>query len=206
MLLKSQFIIWSIAGVKAKVGSNPFIKCATGFPLILWHPYARHHYFCVMTEKEQKKWHAVLQDCVRDSNNGNNANTKQHINRKWQKRLESQRLCEVNAIRIICTSSEHEQCFSLSTLANLSSSVPLLAVPMRVCVTVWSFYMPSKWAGRSVHMKCWRNGVYLFCKCCCHWIRSTLCASFTVKMSIWNAQIVDNIRNTRETILCLREK
>uniref|UniRef100_A0A3B4XRE4 Niban apoptosis regulator 2a n=1 Tax=Seriola lalandi dorsalis TaxID=1841481 RepID=A0A3B4XRE4_SERLL len=49
---------------------NPFIKCATQFPLILWHPYARHHYFCVMTEKEQKKWHAVLQDCVRHSNNG----------------------------------------------------------------------------------------------------------------------------------------
>uniref|UniRef100_A0A7N6A4H8 PH domain-containing protein n=1 Tax=Anabas testudineus TaxID=64144 RepID=A0A7N6A4H8_ANATE len=51
-------------------GSNPFIKCATQFPLILWHPYARHHYFCVMTEKEQKKWHAVLQDCIRHSNNG----------------------------------------------------------------------------------------------------------------------------------------
>uniref|UniRef100_A0A4W6FG55 Niban apoptosis regulator 2a n=1 Tax=Lates calcarifer TaxID=8187 RepID=A0A4W6FG55_LATCA len=60
----------SLPGIKAKVGSNPFIKCATQFPLILWHPYARHHYFCVMTEKEQKKWHAVLQDCVRHSNNG----------------------------------------------------------------------------------------------------------------------------------------
>uniref|UniRef100_A0A672HIR4 Niban-like protein 1 n=1 Tax=Salarias fasciatus TaxID=181472 RepID=A0A672HIR4_SALFA len=59
----------SLPGIKAKVGSNPFIKCATPFPLILWHPYARHHYFCVMTEKEQKKWHAVLQDCVRHSNN-----------------------------------------------------------------------------------------------------------------------------------------
>ncbi|XP_035523560.1 protein Niban 2a [Morone saxatilis] len=60
----------SLPGIKAKVGNNPFIKCATQFPLILWHPYARHHYFCVMTEKEQKKWHAVLQDCVRHSNNG----------------------------------------------------------------------------------------------------------------------------------------
>ncbi|KAM4527979.1 protein Niban 2a [Odontesthes bonariensis] len=60
----------SLPGVKAKVSSSPFIKCATQFPLILWHPYARHHYFCVMTEKEQKKWHAVLQDCVRHSNNG----------------------------------------------------------------------------------------------------------------------------------------
>ncbi|XP_029300298.1 niban-like protein 1 isoform X2 [Cottoperca gobio] len=60
----------SLPGIKAKVGSNPFIKCASQFPLILWHPYARHHYFCVMTEKEQKKWHAVLQDCVRHSDNG----------------------------------------------------------------------------------------------------------------------------------------
>uniref|UniRef100_A0A1A8LXM1 Family with sequence similarity 129, member Ba n=3 Tax=Nothobranchius TaxID=28779 RepID=A0A1A8LXM1_9TELE len=60
----------SLPGVKAKAGGVPFIKCPTNFPLILWHPYARHHHFCVMTEKEQKKWHAVLQDCVRHSNNG----------------------------------------------------------------------------------------------------------------------------------------
>ncbi|KAM6902924.1 protein Niban 2a [Xenentodon cancila] len=60
----------SLPGIKAKAGSHPFIKCATQFPLILWHPYARHHYFCVTTEKEQEKWHAVLQDCVRHSNNG----------------------------------------------------------------------------------------------------------------------------------------
>ncbi|KAM9438273.1 protein Niban 2-like isoform 4-T4 [Salvelinus alpinus] len=60
----------SLPGVKAKVGSGPFVKGATQFPLILWHPYARHHYFCVLTEKEQTKWHAVLQDCVRHSNNG----------------------------------------------------------------------------------------------------------------------------------------
>uniref|UniRef100_A0A673IQ57 Niban-like protein 1 n=1 Tax=Sinocyclocheilus rhinocerous TaxID=307959 RepID=A0A673IQ57_9TELE len=55
---------------KAKAASAPFLKCPMQFPLILWHPYARHHYFCVMTEKEQKKWHAVFQDCVRHSNNG----------------------------------------------------------------------------------------------------------------------------------------
>ncbi|KAM7018181.1 protein Niban 2b [Tautogolabrus adspersus] len=60
----------SLPGVKAKVGSSPFLKCATQFPLILWHPYARHYYFCVTTEKEQQKWHAVLQDCVRHSNDG----------------------------------------------------------------------------------------------------------------------------------------
>uniref|UniRef100_A0A3B4YXH0 Niban-like protein 1 n=1 Tax=Stegastes partitus TaxID=144197 RepID=A0A3B4YXH0_9TELE len=60
----------SLPGVKAKVGSSPFLKCATEFPLILWHPYACHYFFCVLTEKEQQKWHAVLQDCVRHSNNG----------------------------------------------------------------------------------------------------------------------------------------
>ena len=70
-LIVSCSVMWPVAGIKAKVGSSPFIKCASQFPLILWHPYARHHYFCVMTEKEQKKWHAVLQDCVRHSNNGN---------------------------------------------------------------------------------------------------------------------------------------
>uniref|UniRef100_A0AAQ4Q1U4 Niban apoptosis regulator 2a n=1 Tax=Gasterosteus aculeatus aculeatus TaxID=481459 RepID=A0AAQ4Q1U4_GASAC len=65
-----ELINTSLPGIKAKAGSTPFIKCASQFPLILWHPYARHHYFCVRTEKEQKKWHAVLQDCVRHSNNG----------------------------------------------------------------------------------------------------------------------------------------
>ncbi|XP_061656594.1 protein Niban 2a isoform X2 [Syngnathoides biaculeatus] len=65
-----ELINTSLPDVKAKVGSSPFIKCATQFPLILWHPYARHHYFCVMTEKEQQKWHAVLQDCIRHCNNG----------------------------------------------------------------------------------------------------------------------------------------
>lgn len=60
----------SLPGVKAKVGSSPFLKCATPYPLIMWHPYARHYYFCVTTEKEQQKWYMVLQDCVRHSNNG----------------------------------------------------------------------------------------------------------------------------------------
>ncbi|XP_068166451.1 protein Niban 2b isoform X2 [Antennarius striatus] len=57
-------------GVKAKLGSSPLLKCATQFPLILFHPYARHYCFCVVTEKEQQKWQAVFQDCVRHSNDG----------------------------------------------------------------------------------------------------------------------------------------
>ncbi|KAK7933403.1 hypothetical protein WMY93_004299 [Mugilogobius chulae] len=57
-------------GVKAKVGSSPFLKVPTQFPLLMWHPYSKHHYFCATSEKEQQKWHAVLQDCVRHANDG----------------------------------------------------------------------------------------------------------------------------------------
>ncbi|XP_027889806.1 protein Niban 2b [Xiphophorus couchianus] len=60
----------SLPGVKAKVGSAPFLKFPSQFPLMLWHPYGRHYFFCVETEKEQQKWHAVLQDCVRHANDG----------------------------------------------------------------------------------------------------------------------------------------
>ncbi|XP_024150259.1 protein Niban 2 [Oryzias melastigma] len=60
----------SLPDVKAKAGSSPFLKCPSQFPVIVWHPYARHHYFCVGNEKEQQKWQAVLQDCVRHSNDG----------------------------------------------------------------------------------------------------------------------------------------
>ncbi|XP_064249506.1 protein Niban 2 isoform X2 [Passer domesticus] len=60
----------SLPGVAPKSGHAPILKCPTDFPLVLWHPYARHYYFCVMTGKEQEKWRAVFQDCVRHCNNG----------------------------------------------------------------------------------------------------------------------------------------
>ncbi|KAM5299454.1 protein Niban 2 [Ctenodactylus gundi] len=60
----------SLPGTTSKSGTAPILKCPTQFPLILWHPYARHYYFCMMTEAEQDKWQAVLQDCVRHCNNG----------------------------------------------------------------------------------------------------------------------------------------
>ncbi|NP_001085586.1 niban apoptosis regulator 2 S homeolog [Xenopus laevis] len=59
----------SVPGGKVKAGGAQ-IKCATPFPVILWHPYSRHHFFCVTNEKEQERWSAVFQDCVRHSNDG----------------------------------------------------------------------------------------------------------------------------------------
>ncbi|XP_074149791.1 protein Niban 2 [Sminthopsis crassicaudata] len=60
----------SLPGPAPKSGAAPILKCPTQYPLILWHPYSRHYYFCVMTEPEQEKWLAVFQDCVRHCNNG----------------------------------------------------------------------------------------------------------------------------------------
>ncbi|XP_018408830.1 PREDICTED: niban-like protein 1 [Nanorana parkeri] len=58
-----------VPGGKVKAGSAP-MKCATQFPIILWHSFCRHYHFCVMTEREQERWSAVFQDCVRHCNNG----------------------------------------------------------------------------------------------------------------------------------------
>ncbi|XP_060106715.1 protein Niban 2 [Heteronotia binoei] len=60
----------NLPGPAPKSGNATLLKCPTQFPLILWHPYARHYYFCVMTGKEHEKWRAVFQDCVRHCNNG----------------------------------------------------------------------------------------------------------------------------------------
>ncbi|KAJ8260971.1 hypothetical protein COCON_G00166940 [Conger conger] len=59
----------SLPDVKAKASTSPFLKCATPYCIMLWHPYGRHHYFGMMTEKERSKWHAVFQDCIRHTNN-----------------------------------------------------------------------------------------------------------------------------------------
>lgn len=59
----------TIPGAKVKTDSAK-MKCATQFPVILWHPYCRHYHFCFMTEREQQRWSAVFQDCVRHCNNG----------------------------------------------------------------------------------------------------------------------------------------
>ncbi|XP_071979964.1 protein Niban 2-like [Engystomops pustulosus] len=56
-------------GVKMKASGSQ-MKCATEFPVILWHPYCRHYHFCFMTEREQQRWSAVFQDCIRHCNNG----------------------------------------------------------------------------------------------------------------------------------------
>ncbi|XP_059850041.1 protein Niban 2-like [Hypanus sabinus] len=60
----------SMPEIKGKANNSPFLRWPTECRTILWHPYGHHYYFCVVSEKEQQKWHAVFQDCVRHQNNG----------------------------------------------------------------------------------------------------------------------------------------
>uniref|UniRef100_A0A8C5SA09 Niban apoptosis regulator 2 n=1 Tax=Laticauda laticaudata TaxID=8630 RepID=A0A8C5SA09_LATLA len=60
----------NLTGSPSKSSHVSIVKCPTQFPIILWHPYTCHYYFCVMTSKEQEKWQAIFQDCVRHCNNG----------------------------------------------------------------------------------------------------------------------------------------
>ena len=40
------------------------------FPVYLWLPFLRHGYFCFHEAAEQKKFSALLNDCIRHLNHG----------------------------------------------------------------------------------------------------------------------------------------
>ena len=40
------------------------------FPVYLWQPFLRHSYFCFQEAAEQKKFSALLTDCIRHLNHG----------------------------------------------------------------------------------------------------------------------------------------
>ncbi|XP_056274879.1 protein Niban 2b isoform X2 [Pseudoliparis swirei] len=59
-----------LPGTDALDGGPPSLKGPGRFPLLLWHPYARHLLFTAASQEEQSSWLAVLQDCVRHANDG----------------------------------------------------------------------------------------------------------------------------------------
>lgn len=177
--------MWLVVGIKAKVGSNPFIKCPSEFPLILWHPYARHHYFCVMTEKEQKKWHAVLQDCVRHCDNGMHTCTQwPHYSLGRRKALISP---EITSSAVFLPVLHPGQ---------LVPSQLLLKLQRRVCVSVChtaklSHHLSELWVWDAAGMMCIcvsRRGLGYSVTCFCRWIRATYvenCTAQTASLRQW---------------------
>ncbi|KAM7055297.1 protein Niban 1 [Molossus nigricans] len=51
-----------------KENAQPFVVLPKEFPVYLWQPFLRHGYFCFHEAAEQKKFHAVLSDCIRHLN------------------------------------------------------------------------------------------------------------------------------------------
>ncbi|XP_016080155.1 PREDICTED: protein Niban [Miniopterus natalensis] len=51
-----------------KENTQPFVVLPKEFPVYLWQPFLRHGYFCFHEASEQKKFHALLSDCIRHLN------------------------------------------------------------------------------------------------------------------------------------------
>ncbi|XP_006872585.1 PREDICTED: protein Niban-like [Chrysochloris asiatica] len=51
-----------------KENAQPFVVLPKEFPVYLWQPYIRHAYFCFQEAVDQKKFSALLSDCIRHLN------------------------------------------------------------------------------------------------------------------------------------------
>ncbi|XP_062962046.1 protein Niban 1 [Cynocephalus volans] len=51
-----------------KENAQPFVVLPKEFPVYLWQPFLRHGYFCFHEAADQKKFSAVLSDCIRHLN------------------------------------------------------------------------------------------------------------------------------------------
>ncbi|XP_023989554.1 protein Niban 1 [Physeter macrocephalus] len=51
-----------------KENTQPFVVLPKEFPVYLWQPFLRHGYFCFQDAADQKKFSALLSDCIRHLN------------------------------------------------------------------------------------------------------------------------------------------
>ncbi|OWK08250.1 FAM129A [Cervus elaphus hippelaphus] len=51
-----------------KENTQPFVVLPKDFPVYLWQPFLRHGYFCFREAADQKKFSALLSDCIRHLN------------------------------------------------------------------------------------------------------------------------------------------
>ncbi|XP_011828685.1 PREDICTED: protein Niban-like [Mandrillus leucophaeus] len=53
-----------------KENAQPFVVLPKEFPVYLWQPFLRHGYFCFHEAADQKRFSALLSDCIRHLNHG----------------------------------------------------------------------------------------------------------------------------------------
>ncbi|XP_077934179.1 protein Niban 1 [Halichoerus grypus] len=66
-LLSDRFFPDPIASSE-KENAQPFVVLPKEFPVYLWQPFLRHGYFCFHDAADQKKFGALLSDCIRHLN------------------------------------------------------------------------------------------------------------------------------------------
>lgn len=53
-----------------KENAQPFVVLPKEFPVYLWQPFLRHGYFCFQEAADQRRFSALLSDCIRHLNRG----------------------------------------------------------------------------------------------------------------------------------------
>lgn len=72
-----------------KENAQPFVVLPKEFPVYLWLPFLRHSYFCFQEAADQRRFSALLSDCIRHLNRGNAARFPSALPfRRWPRLLE----------------------------------------------------------------------------------------------------------------------
>ncbi|XP_039112547.1 protein Niban 1 [Hyaena hyaena] len=93
-LLSDRFFPDPIA-CSEKEHAQPFVVMPKEFPVYLWQPFLRHGYFCFHEAAEQKKFSALLNDCIR------------HLNHDYMKQTTFEAQAFLEAVQFFRQEKEH---------------------------------------------------------------------------------------------------
>ncbi|XP_036298741.1 protein Niban 1 isoform X2 [Pipistrellus kuhlii] len=84
-----------------KESAPPFVVPPKEFPVYLWQPFLRHGYFCFPEAAEQRKFHALLSDCIR------------HLNQDYMKQTTFEAQAFLEAVQFFRQEKGHYGCWEM---------------------------------------------------------------------------------------------
>lgn len=86
-----------------KENTQPFVALPKEFPVYLWQPFLRHSYFCFQEAAEQKKFSALLTDCIR------------HLNHDYTKQMTFEAQAFLEAVQFFRQEKGHYGSWEMTT-------------------------------------------------------------------------------------------
>ncbi|XP_037362194.1 protein Niban 1 isoform X2 [Talpa occidentalis] len=86
-----------------KEASQPFVVFPKEFPVYLWQPFLRHGYFCFQEAAEQRKFSALLCDCIR------------HLNHDYMKHMTFEAQAFLEAVQFFQQEKGHYGSWEMNT-------------------------------------------------------------------------------------------